>query len=125
MEPTPNRMVRLESTLLSPDKRVVRAVTTALEKMLGWSGAQVLNFRVDVRMAATNPQKYEAELRALLGLPSTAVVTKIRDALCDESGQTPKSTCQGIEGCLSCIRLSDGARDRLGAPVQLTFHLGT
>ncbi len=115
---------RLASSQLPPESRMVRAINSVLESMLGWSGAQVLNFHVDIRNAPANPLKYQEELRTLLGPPSAAVVKRIMDALCLESGQSQKPACRGIEGCLSCLRRNGKTSDVMAGQVQITFHSG-
>ncbi len=98
---------------------MVRAINSALESMLGWSGAQVLNFHADIRTAPVDPVRYQEELKALLGPPSAALVQRIREALCLEAGQAPKPACKGIEACLSCIRQSSGIGEAFAYPVQI------
>ncbi len=111
---------RREVNGLHPEGRMIRTVNLALEDMLGWSGAQVLNFRVDVRSAPANPLGYQEELRALLGPSSAAVIQKVRDSLCHVAGRTPTSVCRGIEGCLACLRSAaqsaDGPASECGLP---------
>jgi len=108
---------------LTPENRMIRAIVGALERMLGWSETQVLNFHVDVRTAPACPGRYERELIAFFGPGSSVVMEGVREALCKESGRTLNPACKGIEGCLDCIRGTAVAGDQSSASVQLATCL--
>ena len=92
--------------------------------MLGLSGAQVLNFHIDVRTAPSCPSRYQGELAAFFGPGYAMVIEAVRDALCKESGKTPNPACNGIKGCLDCIRGSIATCDLTSTPVQLSTRRG-
>lgn len=82
---------------------MVRAIEEGLIELLGAPAAKALSFHVDPQVASESPREYEERLRQILSDGSKVVIMKLKDRMCELSGQKPKPDCVGIQNCLQCI----------------------